>query len=162
MNDIPVGSFICIYAGKLLTEQGANEGGKNYGDEYLAELDYVEVVENIKEGYEADVLDPDLPVDSPKERPGEDERGARRKEPDGDADFDIRQYNTEYSRLEGEPDESMKRRLRKRKKSDEIVIQDVEEKSEDGSVGKSEDGSVKSSTDNNQDNSDEVSGFSLA
>ncbi|KAJ8687450.1 hypothetical protein QAD02_023244 [Eretmocerus hayati] len=58
LNDIPLGSFICIYAGRLLTEQGANEGGKNYGDEYLAELDYVEVVEGIKEGYEAEVLEP--------------------------------------------------------------------------------------------------------
>ncbi|XP_011144404.1 histone-lysine N-methyltransferase eggless isoform X2 [Harpegnathos saltator] len=57
LNDIPHGAFICIYAGRLLTEQGANEGGKNYGDEYLAELDYVEVVEGIKEGYESDVLE---------------------------------------------------------------------------------------------------------
>lgn len=60
LNDIPLGSFICIYAGRLLTEQGANEGGKNYGDEYLAELDYVEVVEGIKEGYESDVLEPEI------------------------------------------------------------------------------------------------------
>lgn len=65
LNDIPLGSFICIYAGRLLTEQGANEGGKNYGDEYLAELDYVEVVEGIKEGYESDVLEPDMPPESP-------------------------------------------------------------------------------------------------
>ncbi|XP_015115678.1 histone-lysine N-methyltransferase eggless [Diachasma alloeum] len=159
LNDIPVGSFICIYAGRLLTEQGANEGGKNYGDEYLAELDYVEVVENIKEGFEADVLDPDMPIESPssKERAQEEERSTRRRTgPDGDADFDIRQYNTEYAKLDSEADDSMKKRLRKRKKSDEIVIQDVEDKSEDGSIGKSEDGSVgKSSTDNNQDGSDE-------
>lgn len=60
LNDIPLGSFICIYAGRLLTEQGANEGGKNYGDEYLAELDYVEVVEGIKEGYESDVFEPEI------------------------------------------------------------------------------------------------------
>lgn len=52
LNDIPRGSFICIYAGFLLTEQAANEGGKNYGDEYLAELDYIEVVERVKEDYE--------------------------------------------------------------------------------------------------------------
>ncbi|XP_049839589.1 histone-lysine N-methyltransferase eggless-like isoform X2 [Schistocerca gregaria] len=55
LNDIPQGSFICVYAGRLLTEQGANEGGKNYGDEYLAELDYIEVVERMKEDYESDV-----------------------------------------------------------------------------------------------------------
>uniref|UniRef100_V9ILS4 Histone-lysine N-methyltransferase eggless n=1 Tax=Apis cerana TaxID=7461 RepID=V9ILS4_APICE len=66
LNDIPLGSFICIYAGRLLTEQGANEGGKNYGDEYLAELDYVEVVEGIKEGYESDVLEPEMPLSTPE------------------------------------------------------------------------------------------------
>ena len=59
LNDIPLGSFICIYAGELLTEQGANEGGKNYGDEYLAELDYIEAAEGAKEGYESQVVDPE-------------------------------------------------------------------------------------------------------
>ena len=33
--------------------------GKQYGDEYLAELDFIEVVERQKEGYESDVEDPD-------------------------------------------------------------------------------------------------------
>ncbi|XP_013401598.1 histone-lysine N-methyltransferase eggless isoform X2 [Lingula anatina] len=59
LDDIPEGGFVCIYAGQLLTEQGANEDGHNYGDEYLAELDYLDVVEQMKEGYEADVVDPD-------------------------------------------------------------------------------------------------------
>lgn len=57
LNDIPQGAFICIYAGSLLTDKMANEGGVNYGDEYLAELDYIEVVERQKEGYESDVTD---------------------------------------------------------------------------------------------------------
>ncbi|XP_046383307.1 histone-lysine N-methyltransferase eggless isoform X2 [Ischnura elegans] len=57
LSDIPQGAFICVYVGQLLTEAGANEDGKAYGDEYLAELDYIEVVERIKEGYESDVLD---------------------------------------------------------------------------------------------------------
>ena len=43
LDDIPKGGFICIYAGQLLTDQGANEDGQQYGDEYLAELDYIEV-----------------------------------------------------------------------------------------------------------------------
>ncbi|XP_033752010.1 histone-lysine N-methyltransferase SETDB1-B-like [Pecten maximus] len=54
LDDLPSGGFICIYAGQLLTEQGANEDGQQYGDEYLAELDYMEVVERQKEGYESD------------------------------------------------------------------------------------------------------------
>lgn len=59
LNDIPQGAFICIYAGSLLTEQMANEGGKNYGDEYLAELDYIEVVEKMKEDYEEEAYQSD-------------------------------------------------------------------------------------------------------
>jgi len=59
-NDIPQGGFICIYAGQLLTEQGANEDGTQFGDEYLAELDYIEVVEQMKEGYESDVVESEL------------------------------------------------------------------------------------------------------
>ncbi|XP_037949862.1 histone-lysine N-methyltransferase eggless [Teleopsis dalmanni] len=55
LNDIPRGSFICIYAGHLLTESKANEGGLDAGDEYFAELDYIEVAEQLKEGYESDV-----------------------------------------------------------------------------------------------------------
>ncbi|XP_054270353.1 histone-lysine N-methyltransferase eggless isoform X2 [Macrosteles quadrilineatus] len=58
LHDIPRGAFICIYAGFLLTEQEANEGGKTYGDEYLAELDYIESVENLKEGYESEAKEP--------------------------------------------------------------------------------------------------------
>lgn len=59
LNDVPKGSFICCYAGHLLTEQHANEAGENLGDEYFAELDYIEVVENLKEGYEPDVVNDD-------------------------------------------------------------------------------------------------------
>lgn len=48
---------VCCYAGNLLTEQNANEAGANEagGDEYFAELDYIEVVSHLKEGYESDI-----------------------------------------------------------------------------------------------------------
>lgn len=55
LNDVPKGGFICVYAGHLLTEQKANEAGENAGDEYFAELDYIEVAERLKQGYESDV-----------------------------------------------------------------------------------------------------------
>ncbi|KAJ8299143.1 hypothetical protein KUTeg_023203 [Tegillarca granosa] len=68
LDDVPAGSFICIYAGQLLTDQGANEDGQQYGDEYLAELDYMEVVERQKEGYESDAdMDEGLGDDSDSE-----------------------------------------------------------------------------------------------
>lgn len=35
------------------------QGGATYGDEYFAELDYIEVVEKLKEGYEEDVINAD-------------------------------------------------------------------------------------------------------
>jgi len=66
LNDIPKGSFICIYVGHLYTEKDANEGGKIDGDEYLAELDYIEVLERVKEGYEENVPAYDLDIDVTK------------------------------------------------------------------------------------------------
>ncbi|KAK0175942.1 hypothetical protein PV328_000131 [Microctonus aethiopoides] len=158
LNDIPVGSFICIYAGRLLTEQGANEGGKNYGDEYLAELDYVEVVEGIKEGFEAEAFEPsDNLVEGPlpkEKKSADEERNVARKKTtnDSDEEFNIQQYNSEYTRLNSDVDGSMKRRLRKRKKSEDMGGPDLlEDKSEDGSMGK--DSNDKGSGD--QDGSDE-------
>ncbi|XP_065169698.1 histone-lysine N-methyltransferase eggless [Atheta coriaria] len=59
LNDIPRGSFICIYAGCLLTDQMANEGGQTCGDEYYAELDFIEIVEMAKDDYEADAYESD-------------------------------------------------------------------------------------------------------
>lgn len=57
MNDIPQGSFICTYVDCLLTETDTNEMGKIYGDEYFADLGYIETVENMKENYESDVIE---------------------------------------------------------------------------------------------------------
>ncbi|CAG9830658.1 unnamed protein product [Diabrotica balteata] len=57
LNDVPPGSFICIYAGTIHTEAMANVDGVAYGDEYFAELDYIETVEKYKEDYEAEVME---------------------------------------------------------------------------------------------------------
>lgn len=58
LNDLPKGSFICIFVGEVLTETVATEEGKQFGDEYLADLDYIEVVEQTKQHYERDVIIP--------------------------------------------------------------------------------------------------------
>ncbi|EZA49535.1 hypothetical protein DMN91_006300 [Ooceraea biroi] len=145
LNDIPHGAFICIYAGRLLTEQGANEGGKNYGDEYLAELDYVEVVEGYKEGYESDVLEPETPdisatEDDNKKSIGvsDEEDSTKKNGNDSDEDFNIDNYvsdNKDFVELTAESS-SIRKRLRKRKR-DEASNQDIsEENSEDGSITK--------------------------
>ncbi|CAH0548832.1 unnamed protein product [Brassicogethes aeneus] len=65
LNDVPQGTFICIYAGTLHTEQMANEDGMAYGDEYFAELDYIETVEKVKEDYEAEAMETDDEDDEP-------------------------------------------------------------------------------------------------
>ncbi|XP_050520332.1 histone-lysine N-methyltransferase eggless-like [Daktulosphaira vitifoliae] len=55
LNDIPQGSFISTYVGHLSTDNDAEVDGITYGDEYLANLDHIEAVENYKEDYESDV-----------------------------------------------------------------------------------------------------------
>ncbi|XP_035212513.1 histone-lysine N-methyltransferase SETDB1-B-like isoform X2 [Stegodyphus dumicola] len=72
LDDIDAGMFICVYAGQLSTEQGADEDGFHFGDEYLAELDHIEVVERTKEGYESDVTDIEIEI-SPKPKLKEEE-----------------------------------------------------------------------------------------
>ncbi|XP_011866930.1 PREDICTED: histone-lysine N-methyltransferase SETDB1 [Vollenhovia emeryi] len=142
LNDVPHGAFICIYAGRLLTEQGANEGGKNYGDEYLAELDYVEVVEGFKEGYESDVLEPELSVsstedDSKKKASDEEEDNTKESTNDSDEDFNIDSYvNSNKDLLETTAESSsIRKRLRKRKRHERDNPPNAfEETSEDGSI----------------------------
>ncbi|XP_075049538.1 histone-lysine N-methyltransferase SETDB1-like isoform X2 [Mixophyes fleayi] len=55
LDDIAKGSFVCIYVGKILTDDFADKVGLQMDDEYFANLDYIESVENYKEGYESDV-----------------------------------------------------------------------------------------------------------
>lgn len=140
LTDIPLGAFICIYAGRLLTEQGANEGGKNYGDEYLAELDYVEVVESMKEGYESDVFEPEMPLTPSENREisnieSDEEENTKTNANDSDED-----YVSRYVNVPVDSDEtSIRKRLRKRKR---------EETNQDGSEENSEDSSTTKNSEN--------------
>ncbi|CAI8016155.1 Histone-lysine N-methyltransferase SETDB1-A [Geodia barretti] len=62
LRDIPAGSFICTYVGQIFPEHTLeNQGGSvptPISDEYFAELDYIEVMEHHKEGYEEEVVMP--------------------------------------------------------------------------------------------------------
>lgn len=68
LNDVAKGSFICIYSGHLLTEEAGNNicqaNANKAGDEYFADLDYIETVEQLKEGYEEDVVESESEVES--------------------------------------------------------------------------------------------------
>ena len=46
--------FFEILSGRIQTEDNANVDGLINGDEYLAELDHIEVAENQKEDYNSD------------------------------------------------------------------------------------------------------------
>ncbi|KAF5395123.1 hypothetical protein PHET_07430 [Paragonimus heterotremus] len=59
LHAIPKGTFLCTYAGAIYDENMAVQEGFDYGDEYQAELDYIETVEKPKEGYESMPEDPD-------------------------------------------------------------------------------------------------------
>ena len=48
LNDIPAGTFICTYVGRLYEATEGNTVGRNFGDEYFADLDLIEVVEDVK------------------------------------------------------------------------------------------------------------------
>ncbi|KAG5879504.1 hypothetical protein JTB14_004729 [Gonioctena quinquepunctata] len=126
LNDVPQGSFICIYAGTLHTEAMANEDGMAYGDEYFAELDYIETVEKFKEDYEAEVLEEEEETmyrgKSPQEEDEEDEKltapikqtGTRKRYNYAeDNDF----TPAVPSRIKG--DSGIRTRLRKRNNDDE-------------------------------------------
>ncbi|KAK9496810.1 hypothetical protein O3M35_012964 [Rhynocoris fuscipes] len=97
LNDIPCGTFICVYNGNILTETNANEGGLRHGDEYFAELDYIECMEGTKANYEPTVLasdnerediveessdefDPQVNAANPKSKSGKRKKSRKRKQ----------------------------------------------------------------------------------
>lgn len=49
------------------------KGGQDAGDEYFAELDYIEVAEQIKEGYESEVEIPEPEEEDPYNPEGDDD-----------------------------------------------------------------------------------------
>jgi histone-lysine N-methyltransferase SETDB1 len=49
LDDIPKGTFVCTYAGHLLTEEMSDTRGQELGDEYFAELDFVDCLLKLRE-----------------------------------------------------------------------------------------------------------------
>jgi len=56
-------SFPPVLPGKILTDDFADKEGLEMGDEYFANLDHIESVENFKEGYESEAHCSDSGVD---------------------------------------------------------------------------------------------------
>jgi len=56
LADLPKGSFVCTFLGVVRTEKDAdNDFSLNWG-EYLADLDFLDTVEEVKDGYESYVV----------------------------------------------------------------------------------------------------------
>uniref|UniRef100_A0A1I8JEB6 Histone-lysine N-methyltransferase n=1 Tax=Macrostomum lignano TaxID=282301 RepID=A0A1I8JEB6_9PLAT len=58
LHDLPKGAFVCVYAGELYSEELAVQYCDQFGDEYQADLDHLEVMEQEKFGYEAQAIEP--------------------------------------------------------------------------------------------------------
>ena len=93
--DLPGGAFVCTYVGNLYTGEESNTVGKNFGDEYFAELDLVENVEGHKDGWESDVVEPDEESDGQESKVSEDSR----PEVDQAADEEVGSKKRRSSRL---------------------------------------------------------------
>jgi histone-lysine N-methyltransferase SETDB1 len=55
--DLPAGTFVCIYAGMILTDLMADQKGREAGDEYFADLDLIQSVVSEKERQGIDLID---------------------------------------------------------------------------------------------------------
>ncbi|XP_030644436.1 histone-lysine N-methyltransferase SETDB1-A [Chanos chanos] len=53
-DDVAKGTFVCLFTGRVVTEDMVTAEGQGLADDYLANLDYIECVEKIKEGYESE------------------------------------------------------------------------------------------------------------
>ncbi|KRT84106.1 SET domain-containing protein [Oryctes borbonicus] len=120
LNDIPQGSFICIYAGVLLTEDMANRDGKFYGDEYLAELDFIETAERTKEDYEEDPYHDEVERDSKSPHRSPEDSGPDDDEEDDHIGrtADDRDFIPSFqAKKHSEHDSGIRTRLRKRQEA---------------------------------------------
>ena len=57
MCDIPFGAFICIYTGVIRKEDEAESSGRTIGDEYFANLNYIESAEATKVEVKKNMID---------------------------------------------------------------------------------------------------------
>nr|XP_055074967.1 histone-lysine N-methyltransferase SETDB1-A isoform X1 [Misgurnus anguillicaudatus] len=65
-DDVAKGTFVCVFTGKVMTEDKVNEDDMVSGNEYLANLDFIEGVEKLKEGYESEAYCSDTETESNK------------------------------------------------------------------------------------------------
>ncbi|CAF4887531.1 unnamed protein product [Pieris macdunnoughi] len=150
LNDVPKGCFICIYVGNLLTDATANLDGLNEGDEYLAELDYIEVVEQTKEGYEEDIPEAIKALDK-KEGNQTSEESESEEEEEEEEEAKSQSEDEEFKPVGYSPIPEaihFNKRLRKRKMEEENkTIKSEVKQDETEKEGNGEDGCITISDD---------------
>ncbi|XP_045489850.1 histone-lysine N-methyltransferase eggless [Pieris rapae] len=150
LNDVPKGCFICIYVGNLLTDATANLDGLNEGDEYLAELDYIEVVEQTKEGYEEDIPESIKALDKKESTKTSDESETEEEEEE-EEEMKTQSEDEEFKPVGYSPiPEAVQfnKRLRKRKMEEENkTIKTELKQDETEKEGNGEDGCITISDD---------------
>ncbi|XP_051527696.1 histone-lysine N-methyltransferase SETDB1-A-like isoform X2 [Myxocyprinus asiaticus] len=65
-DDVAKGTFVCVFTGKVVNEDKVNEDETVSGNDYLANLDFIEGVEKLKEGYESEAYCSDTEGESKK------------------------------------------------------------------------------------------------
>ncbi|XP_052440079.1 histone-lysine N-methyltransferase SETDB1-A-like isoform X3 [Carassius gibelio] len=65
-DDVAKGTFVCVFTGKIVNEDRVNEDDTVSGNEYLANLDFIEGVEKLKEDYESEAYCSDTEVETNK------------------------------------------------------------------------------------------------
>ncbi|XP_053622146.1 histone-lysine N-methyltransferase eggless isoform X2 [Plodia interpunctella] len=144
LNDVPKGAFLCVYAGNLLTDATANLDGLNEGDEYLAELDYIEVVEQMKEGFEEDIPDADKKLDRKSSQSSSGEESSEEEEThakDDEEDYDFQPG------FIGLGIQEFSKRLRKRDRAKKKGEEKEKEKGKEIDKGMEDDGCITISDD---------------
>ncbi|KAK1805370.1 hypothetical protein P4O66_019680 [Electrophorus voltai] len=66
LDDLGKGTFVCIFTGKIVTDEMVSMDNALSGNEFLANLDFIEGVEKLKEGYESEACCSDKEGESDK------------------------------------------------------------------------------------------------
>ncbi|XP_026858102.2 histone-lysine N-methyltransferase SETDB1-A isoform X2 [Electrophorus electricus] len=66
LDDLAKGTFVCIFTGKIVTDEMVSMDNALSGNEFLANLDFIEGVEKLKEGYESEAYCSDKEGESDK------------------------------------------------------------------------------------------------
>lgn len=66
LDDMSKGTFVCVFTGKIVKDEAVCAESSMTGNEYLANLDYIEGVEKLKEGYESEAYCSDKEEESDK------------------------------------------------------------------------------------------------